>query len=518
MKKTITTLLSISCLVLVNNVAISQEVRQFGQPGNSGRNGIDGRDGSNNSDRKIVADTSDREIDLSGTDGEDATEGEDGDNASNCQQPLNTPYFLQGANGGNGGRGGRGGNGGNGGSATIFYTDPANLKNITLDNSGGEGGKGYRGGRGGMGCQVQVPHWQIKYCAWELWVRKTDIADSQWQKEGSGHETTQCTGVEHIDARSHTPPAPHLSHNIAYQWKYLGITRTDSYSANPGVQGQNGNDGEQGKKGEYGRVWLIPRMDIPVEKISHDDLLNNLIGKKIDLTRNIWVNRQGLSSLLNPNSDVPDRYTYLLSTANLSYRIVWAAKQTPAELEINDIQLGGEITLEGTNPQLAFRAENIPGTIEYDTKTENNMSTLTVVGGFEPSRIKSFRVIDNNSDRKPHELILVDDGKVRELLTDTKFTVTTFVKRNNGDYQQRDTVEFKLPPNKPATGSMSVNDYQYTLNLGNSLFPWLSPDSDADLKHLITITQTTKRGVVYQQEIEYERIRSNALKTKSLAS
>lgn len=251
-------------------------------------------------------------------------------------------------------------------------------------------------------------------------------------------------------------------------------------------------------------------MDIPSQKISYNDTLSTLIGKKIDLTKNIWVNRQGLQSLLKANSRVPDNYTYLLSTANLSYRILWTAKQTPTQLEINNIQLGGEIVLDGTTPRMYLNTSNIPGTIEYKTQTEGNITTLTITGGFEPSRISSYRVIDNSNDQKPHELILIDDGKVRELLSNTKVSITTFIKQGDEDYRERDTVEFNLPPNKPATGSMSIDNYQYTLNLGRDLFPWLKVDSGYDLKHRITITQTTKRGIVYQQEIDYERKNNQA--------
>ncbi|WP_144439317.1 hypothetical protein [Geminocystis sp. NIES-3708] len=64
-----------------------------------------------------------------------------------------------------------------------------------------------------------------------------------------------------------------------------------------------------------------------------------LFPKKVDLTKNTSINRQGLQSLLNSNSRVDNNYTYLLSTANLSYRILWIFKQTPTQLEINNIEI-----------------------------------------------------------------------------------------------------------------------------------------------------------------------------------
>ncbi|WP_144439316.1 hypothetical protein [Geminocystis sp. NIES-3708] len=111
---------------------------------------------------------------------------------------------------------------------------------------------------------------------------------------------------------------------------------------------------------------------------------------------------------------------------------------------------------------MSLEANNTEGTIEYQTKIEYNITTLIITGGFEPNRIKSYQVIDNNTDKKPYQLILVDNGKVRDLLTNTKFSITTLIKQNDDIYRERDTGEFNLPPDKVSTGSMTVNNYQYT--------------------------------------------------------
>ncbi|BAQ62103.1 hypothetical protein GM3708_2509 [Geminocystis sp. NIES-3708] len=126
------------------------------------------------------------------------------------------------------------------------------------------------------------------------------------------------------------------------------------------------------------------------------------------------------------------------------------------------MKLGGEIVLNATTPKMSLEANNTEGTIEYQTKIEYNITTLIITGGFEPNRIKSYQVIDNNTDKKPYQLILVDNGKVRDLLTNTKFSITTLIKQNDDIYRERDTGEFNLPPDKVSTGSMTVNNYQYT--------------------------------------------------------
>jgi len=487
------------------NISTANETRTFGQPGYNGNNGYNGTSGQKGSSTDIFADGQPQNYDLSGRDGTDGQDGTPGYHASNCQQPPRVEYNLQGANGGNGGRGGDGGNGGDGGDFRIFYNDISALKQIIINNSGGRGGRGGRGAPEGVGCSVTQSQWQVNYCIWELWSRRKDIPDSQWQSQGKQEESA-CTGIEQIDIQNYMPFIPSVDRNLAVQWRHMGISQVQSYQATAGVDGQPGSDGSRGKNGNYGQATLIPKQNIPTEQVSYSSSLNNLMGKTIDLTKNIWTQKQGLSSLLNPASNVPNSYTYLYSTAKFSYKIDWLISKTPAQLEIDKISLGGKINVNNLKPSLSLQLENIPGTIDYQVKNENNLYTIDIVGGFAPSRVKSFEVKKYGGD-KPYELILKDKGDVRELLTNTRITIATYTKRKStlrgsNDYRLRDTVNFEAPPQKPFKGSMVITDNEYTLNLGKNLFPWLR--SRSDIKYKITVTQTTKSGAVYKQNMSVD--------------
>lgn len=496
-KQNLVSILISIVLFTLPNLVFAQETKTFGQRGNNGNNGYNGRSGRNGQNTDIFADNTTQTYNLSGKNGEDGTDGQYGSHASNCQQPQRPDYNLQGANGGDGGDGGDGGKGGNGGNVTIYYEKPSQLKKLIIDNSGGKGGREGRGAEGGDGCSTSEKYWQVKYCTWELWGRRRDIEDSQWQPS-QNRKLTPCTGVKEVDARQYIPPFPRINPNVALRWKYLGVTKTESYRARQGEQGKSGNDGRRGQDGSYGKVTLIPRKDIPTEKVNYDDFLTNLIGKKIDLVRNIWVQKQGLVSLLNSASEVPNNYTYLHSTANLSYTVDWQAKKTPQQLEIENINLGGGITLNKLQPKITLNLRSIPGTIDYNVKTKGNLTTLSITGGFAPSRVKSFRLDDFNPE-KFEEIILIDEGEVRELLVNTSITVTTYLKNSAGEYKFRDKVTFDIPPHKLPRGNMGVEGNKYTLIIGRNLFSWMK--SDADIMYSININQTTKSGTIYEQSL-----------------
>lgn len=503
MRKTIIALISTIFLSFPNTAVADRDIRIFGQAGTNGNNGYSGSSGQNARDIGIFANGQTQTYDVSGTNGENGTNGKPGTRATQCKQPKHPPYSLIGANGGNGGSGGNGGDGGNGGNITIFYNNTAQLKKITVDNSGGVGGQGGRGTSGGEGCQATEPYWQAKYCTWELWIRRKDIAKSKWQFHS--RKMTYCTGVLEVDARNHIPRNPNFARNIAFRWKYLGVSRLVKYQSQSGQRGNSGNNGSSGRNGSYGRVILIPRQEIPREKVSYSDSVANLIGKKVDLVRNIWVNRQDLRSLLNAASNVPDTYTYLLSTANLSYRLDWQAPATPQELGIADTEIGGEIVLNNTQPKISL---SLPGTLEYKTKTEDNLSIISITGGFSPSRVKAFRIEKISGSGKANELILVDEGNVRKLLASTKISVQCLTKQSasgvteTDDYQLRHNVEFEVSPTAQPQGSITVTDNVYTLNLGQHFYHWLKPAYE--VVYRIAISQKTKSGAVYDRDYDVQ--------------
>lgn len=241
--------------------------------------------------------------------------------------------------------------------------------------------------------------------------------------------------------------------------------------------------------------------------------MTNLIGKQIDLSKNFWSKRQGLRSLLNAASNVPDSFKYL-NIANLSYRVDWQASKTPEQLEIADIKLGGEITLNNLKPKMSLDLSNIPGTIDYQVNTNDNLTTLAITGGFAPSRVKSFEIAEYGGN-KANEIIIKDNGRVRDLLANTEISVDVRITQKNphpelnpdrGDYIYKDYLEFEAPPNKPATGSMTVNDNLYTLSipLSNRALNDFWFASGADITYTITVVQTTKKGTKYRQDMNVE--------------
>ncbi|MCP2730698.1 hypothetical protein NJ959_19910, partial [Symplocastrum sp. BBK-W-15] len=108
----------------------SSQDRDFGDDGRNGTDGRSGRSGRDGENRTIFANGTPVNLELSGESGEDGENGKYGEDADCERQPLNVTRDLRAADGGEGGDGGSGGNGGNGGSVTVYYTNPADLKQI----------------------------------------------------------------------------------------------------------------------------------------------------------------------------------------------------------------------------------------------------------------------------------------------------------------------------------------------------------------------------------------------------
>ncbi|MDJ0736456.1 MAG: hypothetical protein QNJ47_20730 [Nostocaceae cyanobacterium] len=468
----------------------------FGKQGRKGTDGADGRNGRNGKDMRIVAGGNAASYDVSGTNGEDGTDGEPGGDARMCQAPYRPDYSLQGANGGNGGKGGNGGNGGNGGDVKIYYTNPENLKKISLNNSGGFGGNAGKGYGGGYGCECEEDSWNVNYCEWELLKKPRDSKEDNWTVDST--KTEVCSGYGRVDKRRNTPPLPRRDSNWRYRWVYQGISHTKRYTCRSGKEGKTGNNGNKGENGYYGKVTLIPRLDIPEEKKSYYQPLSQLLGKNVQLVQNIWVRKQGLRNILNPASDIPDGYIYLQDTVRPRYRIDWEANSTPPDLDVKDVQVGGAINIIQGKAKIDF---DVPGTLEYRTSSEDNLSILTVTGGFSPKRIESFQIQSVSGTGKDAKMVLVDAGDVRSLLKHSYINVTLNTKESatgrisTQEYQFRHRVKFDIPPSdSPSTGA-EVSQNIYTIDVGRFFWPWLQPGYQVAFD--VEINQTTKMGVEY---------------------
>ncbi|MDX2256323.1 MAG: hypothetical protein NW214_12475 [Pseudanabaenaceae cyanobacterium bins.39] len=494
--------------------AIAQNV--FGQAGQNGLQGRDGRDGRDAQSIRVIGDGKPMTYDLSGTDGEDGEDGNAGRSASSCEQPLRPEYSLIGASGGNGGNGGNGGRGGNGGNATILFTDLANLRQIEIRNAGGRGGRNGRGANAGIGCSCQEAQWQINYCTWQIdrrpWVdpktnpqppnwqyysRETQICDtSRWGKQsiprniyGSDYDNEYAREYRRGD--------------WLYRRTYKGITSTNSYSCRNGNNGRTGADGNLGAQGSYGRITLVPRLDIPAEILSDRALLSSAIGKQVPLIKNIWVERSGLSRLLHPSSNVSDRYTYLKDTAKLFYRFEWAASESPVALGIDRLEIGADAIVRNETAEIDYQ---IPNTVEYQILPMTGQNQVVkITGGFHPDRLSSFQLQTVSGSGTDGQITLSDRGNIRELLKETNINVQCLTKESatgvvSDNYVSRRNIIFKIPPKLPANNGAIVAGTNYSLPIGRFCSPWLRPNYQA--AYQIAISQVTKSGAVYTQNLE----------------
>jgi hypothetical protein len=106
--------------------------------------------------------------------------------------------------------------------------------------------------------------------------------------------------------------------------------------------------------------------------------------------------------------------------------------------------------------------------------------------------------------------LLVDRGRVRPLLTDTKIEVIASSKESasgvtvTDEYQERYRYTYALPPSGSLREGLTENDSVYTLNVGKHFDPWLK--KGYRVRYDIIVTQVTKMGVVYTQEKSIEFI------------
>lgn len=496
-------LLVITLVITTANIAIANT--NFGSRGQNGREGLDGRRGINGQDITFFADGDVFNYNLAGSNGEDGSDGTPGNNASRCNHPRRPDYSLQGAVGGNGGRGGNGGDGGNGGNALIYYTDSAALSNGTLNNPGGQGGRGGRGSQGGYGCGCREYSWEISYCRWDLLKKPLNVENASWIFDSS--HTTTCQGIEYIDERESKPPLPSRyrsrsqQQQWSFRWEYQGISRTKSFSCSDGRDGTSGESGSNGKNGSYGKVTLVPRRDIPAERVNYSDTISNLLGKEIELVKNIWVNRRGLSSLLATNSNVPDSYKYLQDTARLNYRVDWEAEVTPQEIDVDQTNIAAQIVVNNNLGSLNF---DVPGTLEYVREKEEKLEVLTITGGFNPSRVKSFRIVRvENLVGDKSQLALLDEGDLRELLKSHQIEVICLTKQSSSgrevspEYQERHRIKFDFTPKSIPARNVEVVGNVYTLQLQSYFYPWLK--AGYDVEYRVEVTQVTKSNATYKQ-------------------
>lgn len=469
----------------------------FGNKGRDGRDGVAGSPGRSGQETQLRLQGQSLTVDVSGTPGTDGTDALAGEHAYGCNQGTDLTHNLQGSPGGQGGSGGNGGQGGDGGQVLIYYSQPEQLQGLTLANTGGPGGRGGRGAPGGYGCSCEETNWHINYCEWQRYRKQRNVTDASWIKDKRKH--LPCTGSRRVDLQQYPPTLKNNSSEWAYRWEYGGVYKTEHFQCQTGTAGQDGRDGKEGPSGQYGKVTLVPRADIPQEQVQYYAPLAELLGNKVDLVKNIWTQKSGLRGQLHPNSNVPDAYTYLQSTARLDYRIDWQASESPTVLEVSETPIGAKIQVQDGQGQLDF---NLPGTLEYTLDQQGQLTVMTISGGFSPNRVRSFRVDELASQKRVGQLVLVDEGDVRSQLQNTQLKVTCLSKQSASGlqaetYQVRHSVEFRVPPMGRSSDGVRVEKNVYTLNVQPFFRAWLKPGYD--IQYQVEIKQMTKSNAVYTQ-------------------
>jgi hypothetical protein len=430
-------------------------------------------------------------IDLSGTDGESGESAFSGESATQCRQPKNATANLWGAAGGNGGAGGVGGSGGNGGSATIYFQEPSQLKNVVLRNRGGRAGVGGKGGAAGEGCPCARPRWTLNYCTWTLMAQPLSATNAAWRPvQPMQQNAFRCSGDAYKDEHDYRPPVPKPNGNYRYGWKYVGLSRQASFTCQDGQRGQQGRNGANGRSSTDGQVWLVQGDRIPTEQLSYSDRVSRLVSKPIPLLKNNWLKKTGLRSLLGSGSDVPDPY-HLLQTVRGSLNVVWKAPKPPEAL--GDPEIKAAIAASG---QLHI---NVPGTLEVKQSQQPDQTTVVITGGIHPDRLGKFKFKGFDRFRDARNFTLLDEGKLLPELKATKLTISLY-----HDGSKAHELSYLLTPTASSPEGVTIWDNLYKINLRDRFDAWLQPGQQ--VQYDIQIEQTTRAGVNYTSGLKVKLI------------
>ncbi|HEY9879485.1 MAG TPA: hypothetical protein V6D29_13600 [Leptolyngbyaceae cyanobacterium] len=346
--------------------AWAAELRDFGTDGSDGRSGRSGQDGRPGSDQTVTANGTPLNLNLAGEDGGNGESGESGDRPQCGSQPRDVAYDLQAADGGDGGDGGRGGNGGNGGSLTVYYADPAALRQVAVDARGGRSGRGGAGGQGRGGCQCDRTEWTLQ----------------------------TCTG---------TPGTPGYS------------CRDDRYVCRDGRYGSNGAYGSDGQDGQPGQLRLVNQLEpLPPETPTLTLPLENLLNQPVALSKNLWDVRTGAAALLAPGSQVADSYLAYRGRVEGNAQIVWNAPRPVAAFAGTSIT-----TAISETGDLGLAFPNDVWIVGEPSRTET-LTTFTVTGAVRAS--DATRLAWGTSQGRGRDLTMnvVDLGRESAFLT-TRF-------------------------------------------------------------------------------------------------
>ena len=388
----------------------SSQDRDFGDDGRNGTDGRSGRSGRDGENRTIFANGTPVNLELSGESGEDGENGKYGEDADCERQPLNVTRDLRAADGGEGGDGGSGGNGGNGGSVTVYYTNPADLRQIFVRSQGSRGGRGGRGSRGGDGCECE---------------------DSRW-------EIPKCTG---------TPGTPEYS------------CKNEKYSCQDGKDGRDGRDGSDGRDGALGTLNLINRSealppDTPTTTLGMPELQN----RTVSLSLNQWQTKSGATAVLAPGSIISDRYREFLARIEGSFQLVWNANRSISDFYDRRVSLSLK-----EDKQIEV---SLPEDVWFDgtTTQEKGVTRFVVSGAILESEATKLTRADFSGSGQNLTFSVVDLAGKSDLIT-TQFAIKYRTTRDSNRFDRFGEYITRYEGNIPGN-LVTQNNNRFTLNLG----------------------------------------------------
>ncbi|OUL36758.1 hypothetical protein BV372_06090 [Nostoc sp. T09] len=421
--------------------------RNYGTDGSKGTDGRPGRSGRNGENQTIFVDGSPVNLDLSGQNGEDGEDGQRGYRPDCGHQPDNVTHDIHAPDGGAGGDGGKGGDGGNGGSLTVYYSNLADLRKISVRAIGGEAGRSGRGANGGVGCNCRRRRWEVK----------------------------TCTG---------TPGSP----------DYKCTEKT--YRCHDGSDGRYGTDGSNGSRGSLGTLSIVQGKESLADDIpTLQTAISELTEKQFNLSKNKWNLRRGAASLLAPGSAIADEYREYEQRLEGAFQLVWQERQpiTSFGNQVAKLNLNDNKEVEITFPEDLW--------IEGGSKTEANLTTFTVNNAIPKKDVTRLAVAEFAGAEQNLNLKIVDLAAKSQAIQ-TQFRIKFRAQDNSSGLSNYRTVyEGDIP------AELVTRDYnRFIIALGKLPVPptALNPGVKVDIEVVATRSlggRSAKQNINWQGQI-----------------
>ncbi|MEL6488435.1 MAG: element excision factor XisI family protein [Cyanobacteria bacterium J06621_3] len=247
-----------------------------------------------------------------------------------------------------------------GGMLTVYYQDPTQLRNVSVDAAGGDGGRGGRGGRATWGCDCYKHEWSITECSED------------------------------------------------------GSCETEEYTCRDGSDGRHGSDGRDGASGSTGVARLVKQTEqLLPENAQERRAIATFPSTPIELSRNLWETRTGAQALFAAGSVISDTYQQYTGRAEQQFQLIWEAER-PASV------LSGNLNL-AINEQGELQVNPVEDLwIDSTLSTEGDLTTYRVNGAVVASEATRL-TLGRNSGRGEQFTLNVIDLAAASDLVETRF-------------------------------------------------------------------------------------------------